>query len=274
MEIPITAHKNNKDWQDDYEPKEDDPEFKDKFIPICNTARPIGDIGRWKALIEIALAKANNEQRVYLEEYYPEKEHIAYGYEDLIPGTNVDRNVGALRRFYDEGYKFYRSLMMWYLENGQLQQYLNACSAIYYCDRDHPDFWLLLMRASEVAAVHPNMFVAAVYQYFNWTTFDGIQPVPIMFPQTSALAPLVELLKKSIIQRKKHKTWWSDKNIKYDFVIDYAFLKNPKTDDDTAMDEYHENVNTMSTKFGNALDTVIATSYPEVVAMLILDKDN
>ena len=175
--------------------------------------------------MEALLYTANNEEKTRVDTRYPQLIVADYHYEDLVPGNNLKRNKRALRRFYGPGYRFFYPLMMWYLENGMIRQYLNAARAISYCDRDSPDFWLIVKRASEIANQYPDAWVVAVVQYYIWRSINDVEPVPIFLPTNPKLRPFNEFLTKNLIIsiQSKWLTWshgWGNAVISKDIVYD------------------------------------------------------
>lgn len=236
------------------------PDLVDQFVEICDLWKPVGDvISGWKTQMTAKMEAANLHEKEYLAKYYPDNEFVAYSYEDLIPGLNVECNLMALHRFYNKGYRFYRPLMMWYFENGMVQHFLNAAKTIYYCDRDHPYFEQIVSRAAEIGDIHPNMFVIAIYQYFNWSTFDGNISVLVNLPKRPE--KIIEFLRANLVQSSKDDKFV----ISYDIVIPSDVIKDE-------LDEFDE-FDITANRFEKALNELIL-EYDQSLYDLLVPKNN
>ncbi len=232
---------------------------EDKYTPVCNLGKPIGDerIAQWKDIMIRKLKEAVIKELEYRTAYSsncPLDDVLDYTYEDLIPGTDAIRNRNALHLFYSPGYQFFFPLMMWYLEKGMVQQYLNAARSIYYCDRDCPDFYTIIKRAAEIA-VDENlvmMFPIALYQYFNWSTFDGVAPVRVKLPGHPILSKIKNLITANIEQNPDRPG----------FFISHLFIADNINDEDYKYDEEAHD------KFNSELVSIMANNWPEVVVIL------
>lgn len=259
IEIIMTTDPiSNVSWADCFDEDVDPCDDGDTFVDPCNLGKPIGDINRWKDIIETKLLEAQCREREYRLKYYPKESLpvLDYIYSDLIPGQGNERHLKALRLFYNPGYRYYRPIMMWYLENGLLAQYLNAGSTIYYCDRDHPDFWLLVKRAAEIA-INPDLaivFPVVLYQYFNWSTYDGLSSVKVNLSDNPQLTKINKLLKDFIVQKKERSN--GEFVISNDFVPLPGIILQPGEDE---FDMYEKS----SQEFNKQLKELMVEIWPE-----------